>query len=639
MKNSLLIFLFILLYACQEKQKAVVKGNPYAQEKISSCYNENIYNDPNTSATFCNNLEELEKLATAESNDFKAMVSVIAGLQNSNKSLYQLGIKNYEKALVLLQNSTTDSLKAKALNGIGNNYKIIGNYKKATKNLFAALKLYEKDKNVLGIGSVHTILGDLYFQMDKLEKAKQSYELAMQVLKHHKSSMFFLSTTHSLANYYGMNGNFDKALSLDEMGLRICDSLSIDKMKVSFLDNKANCFLFSNRMDSAYYYFNECLKLDIKIGNKKQIADTYSNLSQFFLMKKDYKTAEKHAKTSIVLLKTIDGKPNLAKSYDILSEIYTSQNQYQKAFEVQKERMANYKLMLQDREASASAEYKIVYETQKKEAKIKVLELENKVRNLKIEQQELQMKRSNYMLILFGLLFSFVLALSYFWLKHQKIKSQLERQQAIKETEEAERIRMAKDIHDDLGSDLTKINFLSELISQQSKELPVIHHSTESIKETAKKMIDNMRDLIWALNPENATLANLIARMREHTTDYLEDYPITLDYTISDNLPKLTVANEVHRALFLVVKEAIHNIAKHSKANHINFTITLTDFELKCSIQDNGIGFISSNTKGNGLINMKSRIQEIGGTLSVNTKQDEGTEVVFEIKLKSIFKK
>lgn len=165
-------------------------------------------------------------------------------MQNSNKSLYQLGLKNYEKALVLLQNSTTDSLKAKALNGIGNNYKIIGDYKKATENLYAALTLYEKDKNVLGIGSVHTILGDLYFQMDKLEKAKQSYELAMQVLKHHKSSMFFLSTTHSLANYYGMNGNFDKALSLDEMGLRICDSLSIDKMKVSFLDNKANCFLF-----------------------------------------------------------------------------------------------------------------------------------------------------------------------------------------------------------------------------------------------------------------------------------------------------------------------------------------------------------------------------------------------------------
>jgi signal transduction histidine kinase len=392
-------------------------------------------------------------------------------------------------------------------------------------------------------------------------------------------------------------------------------------------------------MDSAYYYFNECLKLDIKIGNKKQIADTYSNLSQFFLMKKDYKTAEKHAKTSIVLLKTIDGKPNLAKSYDILSEIYTSQNQYQKAFEVQKERMANYKLMLQDREASASAEYKIVYETQKKEAKIKVLELENRVRNLKIEQQELQVKRSNYMLILFGLLLLFVLVVSYFWLQHQKLKSMLVREKVIKETEEVERIRMAKDIHDDLGSDLSKINFLSELISQQSKEFPDIFHSTESIKETAKKMIDNMRDLIWALNPENATLANLIARMREHTNDYLEDYPITIDYTIPDNFLQITVANEVHRALFLVVKEAIHNIAKHAKANKINFTLALTADELKCSIQDNGIGFISSNNKGNGLINMKSRIQEIGGTLSVNTKLKEGTEVVFEIKLNTIFKK
>jgi two-component system NarL family sensor kinase len=636
MKCRILIVALVILTSCQQKTQpvAVSEHTSVSEEKIKECYRTSISWKTDTVSDFC----DLDHIAGAKSKESQAMVHLIKGLHNSSKSQYRLGLKHYEKAFLLLQNSNADSLKAKALNGMGHNYKIFGEHKKAVEKVYEALTLYEKNKDSLGIGSALTLLGDIYFQLDQMPKAKDAYEKAMLVLKNHKSSIIYLSSAHSLANYYGMKGAFSQALQLDEMGIDICNSLNLPKMKVAFLDNKANCFLYSNQMDSAYYYFNECLKLDLINGNKKQIADTYSNLGQFFLMKKDLNEAERQIKKSIEILKEDNLRSNLSKALSILAAIYVQKKEFQKANEVNKELVANHKLILEEREASALAEYKIVYETEKKEARIEVLELENKVRNLKIKQQELQVKRSNYILVLLGVSFLFVLVIAYFWYHHVKLKSSLEKKLIVQETEENERIRMAKDIHDDLGSDLSKINFLSEILSKQSQQTPDLKRYTSLIQETAQKMIDNMRDLIWAMNPKNASLDNLVSRMREHTTDYLEDYQINTTYNIPENIPQKIVTSEAHRTLFLVMKEAVNNIAKHSGAKNVHIEIYFSEEDLKIVIQDDGKGFEISETNGNGLKNMKSRIEDLGGAFKVESKLVKGTTIIFEMQNKAVFK-
>lgn len=218
------------------------------------------------------------------------------------------------------------------------------------------------------------------------------------------------------------------------------------------------------------------------------------------------------------------------------------------------------------------------------------------------------------------------------------MKNQLIKEKIIRETEEQERLRIAKDIHDDLGSGLSKINFLSEIIFEKAEHLPDIRNSSESVKETAKKMIENMRDLIWALNSDNTTIANLVARMREYTTDYLEDFSIELKYSFPDKLPQTAITKESHRELFMVVKETLNNIAKHSKATAVFFKIEITALNLKLSIKDNGIGFDDTNKKGNGLRNMKSRLEAIGGTFDIISEKDLGTEISVTVPLQKIVK-
>ncbi|NCT10873.1 MAG: sensor histidine kinase [Flavobacteriia bacterium] len=281
----------------------------------------------------------------------------------------------------------------------------------------------------------------------------------------------------------------------------------------------------------------------------------------------------------------------------------------------------------------------IKFDTQKKEAEIKFLNQETKIRDLKIKEQASLLTKKNYQITAFLVLMIGLFVIAYFWKKSQNLKNILASEKIIKETEEHERIRIAKDIHDDLGSGLSKINFLSELISQKTDHLPEIQNNSEAVKETSKKMIENMRDLIWALNPDNTTIANLLARIREYSTDYLEDYPIEIQNSFPENPPQTNITKESHRELFMVVKESLNNIVKHSKATKVNFTANINSKFLELSIKDDGIGFQTETIKnGNGLRNMQTRLHTIDGVFKIVSENSKGTEINVSVPLEKIIK-
>jgi signal transduction histidine kinase len=117
--------------------------------------------------------------------------------------------------------------------------------------------------------------------------------------------------------------------------------------------------------------------------------------------------------------------------------------------------------------------------------------------------------------------------------------------------------------------------------------------------------------------------------MREYTTDYLEDFHIDLKYRIQEELPHTPIKKECHRELFMVVKEILNNVSKHSHATEVCFSASLSEDIFKISIKDNGIGFnINTVNKGNGLHNIKHRIESNGGVFNI-TSDSSGTEICF----------
>lgn len=212
-------------------------------------------------------------------------------------------------------------------------------------------------------------------------------------------------------------------------------------------------------------------------------------------------------------------------------------------------------------------------------------------------------------------------------LKEKLLK--LEKEQAI----EKERNRISRDMHDDLGSGLTKIAILSEVVKKQMNEPEKAKAQLENISQSSRELVDNLQDIIWILNPKNDTLENLAAYIREYGLKFFEPFHIQIHFQYPEKFPDLKLSEETRRNIFLVIKETFNNTAKHSQCSNVNVIIEHHLSLVTISIRDDGKGFDETATRpfGNGLQNMKNRIEQIGGAFRIESSGGEGTQSIIEI--------
>lgn len=195
---------------------------------------------------------------------------------------------------------------------------------------------------------------------------------------------------------------------------------------------------------------------------------------------------------------------------------------------------------------------------------------------------------------------------------------------------ENERKRIAADMHDDLGSGLTKITYLSQMAMDDSDT----GGNLAKIKATATELIGNMSELIWVMKEENNTLEDLATYIKSYAVDYLEANDIEAHVSIPEDFRGITLSGNERRNLFLCVKESLHNIIKHANAKNVSIEVRIGD-SLSISITDDGIGLQDAAKKhplhGNGIRNMKNRVESVCGSMQLTS--DNGVTTVFNIPL------
>jgi signal transduction histidine kinase len=141
-----------------------------------------------------------------------------------------------------------------------------------------------------------------------------------------------------------------------------------------------------------------------------------------------------------------------------------------------------------------------------------------------------------------------------------------------------------------------------------------------------------MSEIIWALNPHNDTLENLLAYIREQSQQFFEPLEIQFDIYFPDAVPDMKLSNVQRRNLYLVTREALNNALKHSEATAIQLKFELLESGCSFSVNDNGTGIVTTGSKAgsNGLKNMKKRMEDVGGTI-VWISQEKGTSVEYSI--------
>jgi signal transduction histidine kinase len=188
------------------------------------------------------------------------------------------------------------------------------------------------------------------------------------------------------------------------------------------------------------------------------------------------------------------------------------------------------------------------------------------------------------------------------------------------------RTRIARDLHDDIGSSLTQIAILSEVARAGSSADGHLSH----IARLSRELIDSMSEIVWAINPERDRLSDLTQRMRRFAADLLTERAIELDFRAPAGDLKLDAATR--RELFLVFKEAVTNVSSHSGCTGAEVELTVGRHTLTLRVADNGSGTAPDENAGNGLANMRRRAAALGGFLTI-TPTDPGTTVWLEIPL------
>jgi ligand-binding sensor domain-containing protein/signal transduction histidine kinase len=216
------------------------------------------------------------------------------------------------------------------------------------------------------------------------------------------------------------------------------------------------------------------------------------------------------------------------------------------------------------------------------------------------------------------------------YLSTQKLRRRLqllEQQEAL----EKERSRIARDLHDQLGANLTQVALLSEMAEADKHSPAEIESHAQQISQTARETTRSLDEIVWAVNPSNDTLEGLTNYVCKYAQEYLALAGLRYRADVPAQLPAITIPPEVRHNVFLAFKEAVNNVVKHAQASEVRVRLQLQPGNFALSIEDNGRGMggrvANATPARNGLRNMRKRMEDIHGEFSINPGTGGGTIV------------
>jgi len=205
------------------------------------------------------------------------------------------------------------------------------------------------------------------------------------------------------------------------------------------------------------------------------------------------------------------------------------------------------------------------------------------------------------------------------------------------------RTRIATDLHDDIGSSLSQIAILSEVVSQRvPPENAHVIEPLSVIAGTSREMVDSMSDIVWAINPQRDHLSDLTQRMRRFSSDILSARDIAFRFRAPDADQDIRLGADLRREIYLIFKECVNNLVKHSGCSEVEMELRIVNHRIVLRISDNGRGFDVSQAAepsngngaslgGHGLPSMRRRAAALGGTFEVESARGRGTTSTLKV--------
>jgi signal transduction histidine kinase len=216
--------------------------------------------------------------------------------------------------------------------------------------------------------------------------------------------------------------------------------------------------------------------------------------------------------------------------------------------------------------------------------------------------------------------------------RHRLQLERFEHQHAM----ERERARIAQDLHDDLGASLTQISWLGEAVSRENMPAQEGRNLLRLITAKSRDMVRSIDEIVWAVNPKNDTLENLVIYVCQFAEEFFRGAETRCRIEVIEPIPAYPLAADMRHNLFLVLKEALHNVAKHAGAAEVWMRCKVETGVAQFVVDDNGRGFDpAAVAAGDGLSNMRVRASQVGVALDIQTRAGSGTCVTVRFPLKT----
>lgn len=218
----------------------------------------------------------------------------------------------------------------------------------------------------------------------------------------------------------------------------------------------------------------------------------------------------------------------------------------------------------------------------------------------------------------------------------EKRKFQMQLQRAEQERGvERERARIARDLHDDLGSLLTRISLLGGLLRADKDNPAQVDAHAQKISQSADQTVRALEEIVWAVRPASDTVQGLVDYIAHFANELFDGHATRCRLDLPRDLPGIPLQPDIRHNIFLIVKEALNNALKHAGATEVHLLAKIDNDVLEICINDNGRGFVPANAEngGHGMRNMRQRAEVLNGTFSVESTAGDGTTVRLRVPL------
>lgn len=539
-------------------------------------------------------------------------------------------LSNYDKAIEYYSHGIERSSALKQFRTLGILYQNIGSVYEKQANYAVALNHYIKSLTILQqygqpveVASVYTLIGEYYLNQKLANPAIVNFDSALVILEKIKHKKRLAELYEKKGSVYILKREFEQAQSMFDSSLQMRLQLGNKDDIASAYYTLANFYLTNQKKltDTAASYFNLAIDLNSKTKNGLLHANCITGLGRVAFAKNKFKDAVDYFKTSVQVCDSLKLKKELYENYQWLSKTYDALKNseqslyYFKLYSSAKDSVYNETI------ARQITEIETKYETEKKEKAIELLNKDNEIKSLALKKEAVYRNSiiaGGVLLLIIGLL-----------LFNRFRISQKQKQQA-------ERMRISADLHDEIGSTLSSISMYSSYAGQQlelNKTADAKNILTE-IARSSHEMIDDMNDIIWAVNPSNDSFTHITDRLRNYASRIAQSKNILLAFTADETLNTIALSMQQRKNIYLICKEAVNNAVKYSNCKNLMLDFRKEKNKLCVSITDDGVGFdITQTTAGNGLKNMQQRANDLGAAFTITSSRESGTKINFEMSI------